>query len=432
MDAAELLQATPPRSEFKDFIMHGNGRPYISNKKLARLCVALTLLVWATQVLFKQWAIGAELPANQPVEVDQPSPRAEPGEHFLRARPGVVNAGVTLQLRAEASVTGAEVRLKQIARWSHRDADFFQPVADLVLVRLDARGPYRVVELDEVRKTLADAGVNMAMVRIAGAMTCSINRSDMRPDSEVALAKWIDAKEKTPVAGHGGPSAAPLAVPATVELAEKGAVRSLREVLMEDLSVRVGLPLEVLQLTFNPKDERLLSLSEPQFKFNIEAQRVRNLGDVNWVVTIIAGEGSQKSNIIANARAWQNQVVVNRPIPCRSLIRNEDVVERRTLIDRLPDEPVLSAGQGIGQQAARDLKPGTILTSRMVEAVQLCKTGQLVTVSLSQGAVRVKSVARCMESGSLGQRVRVKNEVTNEIYDVVLTGPQEALMGEPH
>jgi flagella basal body P-ring formation protein FlgA len=285
------------------------------------------------------------------------------------------------------------------------------------------------------------------MVRFAGAISCAINRSDTKPDPDAALAKWIDAREQAgnvaakvdhaaalPTAGSvkAAPSAAGLAAPTKLEV-DRGAstgVRSLRELLTEDLSIRLNVPVEQLQVAFNPKDERLLNLCEPQFRFNLDPQSVRNLGEVSWNVSIVANGGTQKTPIVATARAWQTQVVVNRPIPTQAPIRGEDVVERRTLADRLPDEPLLTMPQCVGQQAARELRPGMVLIGRMVEAVPLARVGQLVTVNLSQGAVRVKSVARAMEGGSYGQRIRVKNEATNDFYDVVLTGPQEATLGE--
>jgi flagella basal body P-ring formation protein FlgA len=84
--------------------------------------------------------------------------------------------------------------------------------------------------------------------------------------------------------------------------------------------------------------------------------------------------------------------------------------------------------QTVGQQAARELKPGTVLTARMIDPVQLVKTGQYVTISLDQGAVRIKTVARAMENGCYGQTIRVKNEATKEVFQVVVTAPQTATM----
>ncbi len=113
------------------------------------------------------------------------------------------------------------------------------------------------------------------------------------------------------------------------------------------------------------------------------------------------------------------------------MIRPGDVAERRILIDRLSDEPLLTLDQCLGEQAARDLKPDTILTARMVDPVPLAKPGQLITINANQGMIHIRTVARAVEGGSFGQTIHVKNDVTNESYDVVLTGPQEGLIGTP-
>ncbi len=419
---------------------HGNGRP-LTNKQLVRLSLGLTILAWATQVLFSQWGYGAEVAPNAAASIVlavDAGPAGRPAaaaERFVAARPTLA-VGATLELRSEATTVGPEVRLKQIARWSNRDAAFFEQAGELVLARLDAKGPYRVIDLAEVRKALADAGVNVGLVRFAGPMSVTVNRSDAKPaDPQTALSKWIDARETagtaaSPSAGPATVSAAPVAAPAKVSLVEQPAVRSLREVLTEDLAARLNLPVDRLQITFNAKDERLLNLCEPQFRFDLDPQKVRNLGEVVWGVMLLAGDGSQRATIAANARAWQTQAVVNRPVTGRAPIAAADVLERRTLVDRLPDEPLLAAAQAVGQQAARDLKPGTILTGRMIEALPMARNGQLITVSLGQGIVRLKTVARAIEAGAKHQRIKVKNEATNEVYDVVLTGPQEAVLGD--
>ena len=54
--------------------------------------------------------------------------------------------------------------------------------------------------------------------------------------------------------------------------------------------------------------------------------------------------------------------------------------------------------------------------------------GQFVTITITSGSVRVKTVARAMDAGTFGQTIRVKNEATKDIYEVTLTGPQTAEM----
>jgi flagella basal body P-ring formation protein FlgA len=144
---------------------------------------------------------------------------------------------------------------------------------------------------------------------------------------------------------------------------------------------------------------------------------------------VVTEESSRKASVKATARAWQQQVVLNRPLSAQQLIQEQDITERRALVDRLSGEQLLSRDQVVGQQAALDLKPGTIVTARMIESVPLARSGQLVTVVLNAGKVQVKTVARALESGSFGQTIRVRNEATRDVLEVILTGPQTARLG---
>ena len=204
---------------------------------------------------------------------------------------------------------------------------------------------------------------------------------------------------------------------------------TLRQRLLIDLSQRLNVPLEKLQVNFDPKDTNLLNLSEPNFRFDVEPRRVRDLGDVSWDVSILTDAGDKKVPVNAHARAWENQLVLSGPVAYKQVLRDVDVTDRRVLIDHLEDTPVLSKPQVVGQEASRDLQTGTVMTARLVESVPLAKAGQYVTVTLCQGTVQVKTVAKAMEAGSYGQSIKVRNETTKDVFDVTLTGPQAAIMG---
>lgn len=429
--------------------MYGNGRP-LGMRKRMQVVVAVVLLAWATQTLLHQWGFGAEVP----VPVTLEAPPTAPMEQFVPGT-GRFVAGATLELRGDATVVGGDVKLKQICRWSDSDAGVFAPVADLVVARITPRAPYRSITVEQVRSTLHDAGVNLGVVKFAGAMTCTVGRSDTAFDEQSALREWAAAKAGGISEGESGgggegekkrtapPAAAAVQAAAVVPAAPRRRVedsaasaivapvqvKTLRALLLEDLAVRLGTDAERLQLTFNPKDENLLNLSEPLFKFNVDGRLIHDLGEVTWNVLILTGNGSQKGVVTATARAWQNQVVVERSLGYHQVIREADVTERRVLVDRLPYEPLLTVSQVVGQEAARELKPGTVVSGRMVDPVALVKPGQLVTISLVVGTVRVKTVGRAMEAGTYGQAVKVKNEVTQDVYEVTMTGPQVGTMG---
>lgn len=451
-----------------------NGRPLPARKQLQFL-VALTLLAWATQTLLAQWSRGAEVARRDDPAVDAAASSFVP--RGGGAGEGRALAGSVLELRGEATVYGGDVKLKQVCRWSTRDAATFAPVADLVIARLDGRRPFRVLDVNEVRQTLADAGVNVALVRFSGPVECTVSRTDVELAEGEALEKWIQAHGGGDRATDGGndgpleddeahetrraeetrvapearephearepyePQPAALrqppfrqmsrqASPREEDAAEAG-VRTLRGLLVADLSVRLGLPADQLQVTFDPRDESALNLAEPTFKFNLSPRRVRDLGEVAWDVAIVTGTGSRKAQIRATARAWQQQLLVVKPLSHGQVIRASDVTARRALVDQMPDGALLAAEQVVGQIAARDLKAGTLVTAPLVEAVPLAKVGQFITITLNRGTVRVKSVGKALEGGSFGETIRVKNEATRDVYQVVLTGPQEAIMPAP-
>ena len=298
----------------------------------------------------------------------------------------------------------------------------------MVVARLGQGSPFRSISTDEIRGLLRDAGVNVAPLNFVGAAACTVNRSDVEYDEGTALEQWIRARQQTSTVAD--PTTQPVTQPsvASGQPVEDTPVRSLGKLLVDDLAQRVNLPPESLQVTFRPQDEKVLALAEPLFKFEIEHSSGRLLGSVTWRVTVVSDGATHATTIRADARVWQTQVVLAKPLAFKQVIREEDLIERRALIDRLDDSPNVARADVIGQQAARELPVGTVLNARMIDPVQLVRPGQYVTISLSQGNVQIKTVAKAMEGGSYGQTIRVKNETTRDVFQVVLTGPQTATM----
>jgi flagellar basal body P-ring formation protein FlgA len=123
--------------------------------------------------------------------------------------------------------------------------------------------------------------------------------------------------------------------------------------------------------------------------------------------------------------------VVAKPLGYHQVIRGEDLKEQRVLVEQMPAEPLVSSTQVLGQEAARELNAGTIVSSRMIDPITLVKTGQLVTIAVTVGQVSVKTVGRAMENGTFGQAVKVRNESTQDVYEVTITGPQEGTVTPP-
>lgn len=426
-----------------------NPRRPLTRRQTARIVVAVSILAWATQTLLAQWGFGQSTPAGPVIETDRLALSQNQAVERFIPRDGLASP-VRLELRSDATVIGEEVRLRQVARWAERDNATMAPVADLVLVRLSGEQPFGSVALDDLKRTLRDAGVNLAAIHFVGATRCTVSRVDAAFDESRAMEQWVTARrgEAASPAPAPPPTGAlrpvPLATDANLATtarvdaapvapdAAPADTASLRSILLDDLAHRTGLPRDSLHVTFRAGDEPILNLSRPQFDFQLDSVRARTLGQVAWNVTINPsglGAARRRATVVAEARAWQAQVVTRRGIAHKQLIREEDLEDRRTLVDRLPDDPPITRAQAVGQQAARDLKPGMVLTAKLVDAVPLVRPGQFVTITLAHGGIEVKTVAKALEGGAYGQTIRVRNETTRELFQVVITGPQSAVVG---
>lgn len=336
--------------------------------------------------------------------------------------------GGTIILRPDATVTDEKIRIRNVCRWESTDNAIFQPVADLGVGHFAGSDLYATVTLQDLQTTLRDAGVNLAMVNFGGATSCAVNRPDVPTQKRMTLSNWIDANHAQLATAVEAPLAAPAPVIAQPSPASppSGPVQSLRDLLTADLCSRLQVDADKLEIAFNPGDEKVLKLSQPVFQFDITPRTGRGLGAVSWDVTITAGGQHQTTVIAATARLWETQTILQKPLSYRQPIRDQDVIEKRILTDQTSDDPPLTKEQAVGQDASRDLKPGTVLTASMVDPVLLAQQGQLITVNVVRGTIKITAVARALENGSYGQTIRARNDVDpTQTFQVLLTGPQE-------
>ena len=359
------------------------------------------------------WAVAATVAIGTAAGAAHGQTTAPAAERFV-ANAGP--AGGTLTLRPRAVVTGADVRLRDVCRWADGDAAAFAPLADLTVSRLGDGGSTVELPVETLRATLREAGVNLAAVRLGGAGTCVVTRD-------------ITAAAAEPTTAAAAATAAATDPPLTAAEAECNPFHTLRDRLLADAAQRLNVAAADLQLTFVERDASLLNLSEPTFHFQLDPKQVQQLGRVSWDVTVQSGSATQRAVVTADARAWQNQLVLTRPAAYHQVLRAGDVSERRVLLDRLGDDAPLARSQAIGQPVARELKGGAVLTARLLDPLPLVRPGQYVTVTLNHGSVQVRTVVRALEGGTFGQSIKVRNDATRDEYQVTLTGPQVATLG---
>ncbi len=351
---------------------------------------------------------------------------AHGAERFISSESG---GAVTIEMRGEATIVGTEIRLKQIVRWTTSDNESMQPIGELIVSRLSAEERFKSIGLSELRGLLTQAGVNIAPINFTGPTACTITRSDIQLPQGAAN-QQLNEVEKQPDTTSKVIFQGPVArANETNPVAEESSNKSLRALLCENLATKLKIPVESLQVDFKIEDEGKLRLTEAQCKFDIEPQRTGVLGNVSWQVKTSMNGNNTRAFISATARAWQDQLILTRPLSTKQLITENDVEVRRSLVDRLIEDSALKKEQVVGQVASRDLKPGTVMTGRLVDSAPLVKAGQFVTIEHESGAVKIRVVARALDAGVYGQMIRVMNETTREISRVTVSGPQQATMG---
>ena len=142
-----------------------NPNPRLTKRRTVVFMIALTILAWATQTLFHQWGFGAEPAA----------------EKFIES--ATAARGATLELRAEASIVGSEVRLKQVCRWSDADNAAIAPISELVLMRFTQNQPFRSIGIEELKK-------------ISGVRDVTTNREDDWNVFSLRVESGLDVREE--------------------------------------------------------------------------------------------------------------------------------------------------------------------------------------------------------------------------------------------
>jgi flagella basal body P-ring formation protein FlgA len=401
--------------------------------------IAVLIAVLIVLALFSQTPAASGQDADN---TDTPDLSAQTGaqidslpaqEHFVTSSPdsawfasSAAASRGRLVLRPDATVADGQIHLSNVCRWSPDDAGMFNPVADLTVASFPKGRLYTKVTVDDIRQTLGGAGLNVAMISFCGSMECAVNRPDASSDQTAKLQDWLNAAGAQPASAVQPPGAdqSTIAPPPVSDSSQ--ALHSLRTILGADLAARLNVDPSTLELSFDAGSDKVLNLAEPFFQFQVQPVQCYNLGDVSWTVTITYQGKQQQVDIAGVARAWKTEAILLNPLACRQTIRDTDIEERRVLVARLPEEPLLTKANCVGQAASRDLKPGMVLTSSMVNPVLLAQAGQLVTVTVVHGTFKITAVARAQEGGTYGQTIRVRSDTDSSLqYAVTLTGPQE-------
>src|SRR5207248_7269797 len=123
----------------------------------------------------------------------------------------------------------------------------------------------------------------------------------------------------------------------------------------------------------------------PRCRFQIDARQAATLGRVIWDVTIATDATQRRAVITGTAMAYEDQLVLTRPLSKGQMVTAGDLTPRRALVDKLDDERVTDPAQLTGQQMAHPMKRGDTILAGDVQPVPIIRKGQFVTVAIQRG-----------------------------------------------
>jgi flagellar basal body P-ring formation protein FlgA len=147
------------------------------------------------------------------------------------------------------------------------------------------------------------------------------------------------------------------------------------------------------------------------------------------IVAAPAGDLSAK-RLQLSGRIYQTMEVpfTTRTIAAGEVIGADEIQWRNVPVSRVSGDTITSELDLIGKTPRRSLKSGDMIRSSQIEAPVLIPRKSLVLVRFEHPFMTLSVQGRALENGSIGDVIRIKNNLSNTIVDAVVTGSGRAVV----
>ena len=197
----------------------------------------------------------------------------------------------------------------------------------------------------------------------------------------------------------------------------------LREHVNEELAELGG----TAEVDFEQASRPFLDLSSPPFEFSIRSQGRNQLGLREFRVVIRRDGRTQRSvDVFARVRLSKDVLVAQKPLSVGTFVERDELTREQRYFEREEDIGFDHIEQAIGQQVARFVPAGQMVSKSDLKSVDLVRRSRPVTVTRSGRSVQVRLTGVAMDSGGFGDTVRVRVGETRSnrgVLRAVVTGP---------
>jgi flagella basal body P-ring formation protein FlgA len=203
---------------------------------------------------------------------------------------------------------------------------------------------------------------------------------------------------------------------------------TVRDRVVELIAKLSGADKNDLRITFADGDEKLLS--RPAVggeRFEFEPLSSTGIGRVPVMVRRWRGQKMTTERVTADVSRRYLAVVATGAVSRGEVLTGDDVEIKEVYLDESRGTPMADLSRVVGQECTAQLRAGAVVFASSLKSPVLVKRGDMMTVRCIVGSLVVKTTARAVEDGSMGDAIQVRNERSRGTFYVKVTGSQEGL-----
>ncbi len=292
----------------------------------------------------------------------------------------------TVHLWPTTTVSSETIRLEDCCTLRGFDKETLDALNGTFLANSPRPGGSLIIGEEDVMRAIRKGGGNLASVILAGARQSRVTRPASRdPQDAQQSAQSSSGAQTSPK-------------------------RTLRDAVQDAIESVLPDHPGTLELQFGRTDGATLDLSEPEYTFEVRLRSNHPLGRMSTIDVAIVRDGEmlQEVQLVVAETLLVDVVVAVNPINQNATITREDVKMVARSYDDAQKIAATSLASVVGQRAKRYIQINTTVSMKDVESVPLVHRGQTVDLISVFGNINVKTAARAISGGRLGDVVQIR------------------------
>jgi len=300
-----------------------------------------------------------------------------------------------IRLHTEHRATKSIVRLGDVADVESADAEEAARLESLELLPAPAAGRTQEVTLRDIQDALARHNLNPVSHLFSGAGRVAVS----------------------------GPAAARTQTAAFLTTSQtRRAEDRVGQAIGEYLQARVAPGHWDVELELN--EAQADAVSSHHEAVSVSGARELPEGRVRFDVVLQSMTGPVGFFVDADVSQAPAVVVATRPIPRGAKVRATDVELQHAAPPRGEKVMFSTVEAVIGMEVTRAIRAGQVLDDRSVQPVVLVRRRDVLTVYSRAGGIEVRTTARAVDDGSLGELIAVESLTNRKSFFARVSGPQ--------